>query len=266
MILSAVQAMRITEMLASAGVVISSLEVLARPRWLADTSWNSWTVHRLRYASTAGGPVESALTVVFAYPQILGVVAARALSALAILLIPLAGPAHAALLAVVAAGLAVRMLRSPYGGEGSDQVFCIVFVTLAAVAAHPSPTTIKIGLWFIAAQACLAYCTSGISKIASKVWWNGSALLGVLRTRSWGNPALAAWLGRHETVNRWTSRLIGITEACFPLVLLAPPSLVTPILLAGLLFHLVCAAVMGLNCFVWAFAATYAAIAFTALN
>jgi len=250
-------------MLACMGVVVSSLEMLARPAWLADTSWNSWPVHRLRYAGTAGA-VGQKLGAVLAYPNVLAVLAVRTFAALLVLAVPLPGFIHAGALAVVAAGLAVRMLRSPYGGEGSDQVLLMVVVTLAAVAVDPSPMAMRVGLWFIAAQACLAYLTSGVFKVAARVWWDGSALLGVMSTQSWGNPALAAWLRQRPDVNRWLSRLVGLGEACFPLVLLAPPPLLPVLLAAGLGFHLVVAAVMGLNCFVWAFAATYPAIAFTA--
>lgn len=244
-------------------MIVSSLEVLARPKWLADTSWNSWPVHRLRYSGTAGGAGHR-LSVVLAFPNILALVAVRGLAALLVLAVPLTGPAHAAALWVVALGLVTRSLRSPFGGEGSDQVLLIVVVTLAAVAVAPSPMVVQVGLWFIAAQACLAYLTSGVFKIASPVWWDGSALLGVISTQSWGNPLLAGWLRRRPVVNRWLSRLVGFGEACFPLILAAPPPLLPYLLIAGVGFHLLVAAVMGLNCFVWAFAATYPAIAFTA--
>jgi hypothetical protein len=250
-------------MLACIGVLVSSLEVLARPAWLADTSWNSWSVHRLRYAGTAG-VAGRVLGAVLAFPNVLAVMVVRALAASLVLAVPLRGSIHDVALAVVAAGLAARMLRSPYGGEGSDQVLLIVVVTLVAVAVNPSPIAMRVGLWFIAAQACLAYLTSGVFKVASSVWWDGSALLGVMSTQSWGNPVLAAWLRQHPDVNQWLSRLVGLGEACFPLVLLAPPPLLPVLLAAGLGFHLVVAAVMGLNCFVWAFAATYPAIVFTA--
>lgn len=258
-------ALRLTEMLACVGVLVSSAELLARPAWLADTSWNSWPVHRLRYVGTAG-TVGRILGPVLAFPNVLGLVAARATVALLVLAVPMHGIVHAAALAAVALGLAVRTLRSPYGGEGSDQVLLIVVTALTLVAVAPSPMAMRIGLWFIAAQACLAYFTSGVFKVFSRVWWDGSALLGVMCTASFGHLVSASWLRTRPMVTRWLSRLLSVAEAGFPLVLLAPPPLLPYLLAAGVGFHLVVAAVMGLNCFVWAFAATYPAIAFTAIG
>ncbi|HEY6033401.1 MAG TPA: hypothetical protein VIV58_04055, partial [Kofleriaceae bacterium] len=53
-----------------------------------------------------------------------------------------------------------------------------------------------------------------------------------------------------------------ITEAAFPLALLGPWWLVLAFFAWGVVFHVANAVLMGLNSFLWAFVATYPAIAF----
>jgi hypothetical protein len=51
-------------------------------------------------------------------------------------------------------------------------------------------------------------------------------------------------------------------ESVFPIALLVPPKILLLILAMGLIFHISCAWVMGLNTFIWAFLATYPAVIF----
>jgi hypothetical protein len=53
-----------------------------------------------------------------------------------------------------------------------------------------------------------------------------------------------------------------IVECAFPLVVIAPFPLMVVLLSLGMLFHLLCAVIMGLNSFLWAFVATYPALVF----
>lgn len=256
-------AVRAVEVLAAGGVVVSSLEVLARPAWLADSSWNSWTVHRLARPVTAGRAFGGAVTLVAGWPRVLALVAVTAAAGVG-LLYPTSGALRAVLLTIVVFGVAVRMLRAPYGGEGSDQVLLVVFAALALGAWRPSDAVATAVLWFVAGQACLAYFTSGASKLFAPAWQSGDALLGVAGTAAWGNPVVADWLQARPVTTRWASRAVAAAEACFPLVLLAPDPVVPWLLVAGGAFHLLVAVAMGLNCFVWAFVATYPAILYVA--
>lgn len=268
--LAADTALRAIEIIAAIGVLISSLEFMTRPDLLASSSLLSWPVIRLARRSTSHGRLGKAADFFLTSPVLQWLFGARALAAAMLIVVPacirVPAPAHVLLLGVVVAGGAIRSLRAPFGGEGSDEVSQIVLTTLLLVSLRPTPMAMQIGLWLIALQACLAYFVSGIYKITAPMWLDGTALTGVLRTRSYGNRTLAAWFAARPTTARWVSRGLSLSETLFPLVLLAPSSFLPYFLAWGVAFHLTCAVVMGLDCFVWAFVASYPAIAYAVLR
>ncbi|AXG76423.1 hypothetical protein [Streptomyces paludis] len=260
MTLAAGEALRAVEVLAATGMLITSAEFLGRPALLGRTSLASWDILRLRHRR---GPRRDRL---LAHPGILAVLAGRAAASAALIPWPLPAPAHALALGTVVLTSITLQSRGPYGGEGSDQVLLLVFTALALAALHPHATTMRLTLYFLALQSALAYFTSGIYKVASPPWRSGSALSGVLGTRCFGNRRLAALATAHTAATAWTSRGVGVFEAAFPLVLLTPPAALPFFLACGVLFHLTCAVAMGLNVFLWAFTASYPALAFMVLS
>ncbi|RGD62493.1 hypothetical protein DR950_36295 [Kitasatospora xanthocidica] len=256
-------AIRLTEIIAGIGVLISSLEVLARPRSTDDGSWNSWRVLRLRRRWTSTGRTGAVADGLLGYPRDLIGVAVRSVAAAALVLAAPSGAWQALLLWLVTASLALRGLRAPYGGEGSDQVLLIVFGSLAMAQTFGGQ---RIALWFIVAEACLAYFSSGFAKVLHSEWRDGTGLLGVLRTRSWGNAWAAHRLSGRPTLCRWLSLALVSAETAFPLVLLTPPPLLPLLIGVALAFHVIVAITMGLNCFVWAFASCYPAVAYVVLG
>ncbi|MET0885762.1 MAG: hypothetical protein ABWX92_04855 [Mycetocola sp.] len=163
----------------------------------------------------------------------------------------------AALSVLTIAFVALRWFRHS-GGDGAEQMASIVLITTVLVApAFPGDARLALGVGFIAAQAVLAYSTSGIAKLVSPVWRDGTGLAGILSTVDHGTPALGQWLMRHPTLSRLASWGTIAFECAFVLVLVLPPPLAAGMLLAGLAFHAACAALMGLNSFLWAFPATY---------
>jgi hypothetical protein len=266
MYFSAATALRASEILASIGVLISSSEFLIRPRMIDDSSLMSWPVFRLRHRWFFSGFKAAALDGALAFPRFLWIMRIRAGAAVAVIAVPMGGPIHVAVLGIVVLGTAALMLRTTYGLEGSDQLVLIVFIALTLVALRPTVTAMQLGLWFITLQACLAYFTAGIYKVTSPVWWDGGALTGVLGTLSYGNPRLASWFVERTRTTKWSSRVFSLTEAAFPLVLICPPTWMPYFLAWGVGFHVACAVIMGLNNFVWAFVATYPAIAYCVLR
>ncbi|WP_269855538.1 hypothetical protein [Streptomyces sp. RPT161] len=266
MSLAPAAALRLTEVLAAAGVLLCSLEYLARPQMLADTSLSSWPVLRLRRPRFATGALGAALSRTVSYPRVLAVLAVRAAAAASLIPTELHGAVHTALLATIVVSTAALNLRGLSGGEGADQVMRITFCVLLLTAVHPTTATIRLALWFLALQACLAYLVSGIYKLTSPVWRDGTGLACVLRTRRYGHWRLGATLTAHPALARTASLGVSLLETAFPLVLIAPASWLPVFLGAGLLFHLGCAAITGLNCFVWAFTALYPAVAYVVLS
>jgi hypothetical protein len=181
--------------------------------------------------------------------------------ALALLLAAHACPVAAealALLALIVVTQAVH-LRLRYGTEGADQMTAIVIGALALRALAPyDPVVARGALWFIALQGSIAYLTAGVAKAHIPGWRDGSHVAGLLRTRSYGHPWLAARLGSPRTA-RMLSWLLIVWESTFPLALVHPV-LAGAYCAIGVLFHAANALLLGLNLFVWAFLATYPAV------
>jgi len=101
---------------------------------------------------------------------------------------------------------------------------------------------------------------AGTAKAISPIWRGGDAMIGVLSTEGYGVPSLGAKLARHRNVARLLCWSVITFECGCPLLLVAgtPGSVV--LIVAGLVFHVGIAALMGLNVFLWRFAAAYPAV------
>jgi len=110
---------------------------------------------------------------------------------------------------------------------------------------------------FIAAQAALSYLTAGVAKARSAVWRSGRAIPLIVDTDTYGWPWVAGMLAGRPALARSACWTVIVFECLFAGALVAPEPVRLAALAVGLAFHLGCALVMGLNTFVWAFAATY---------
>jgi hypothetical protein len=246
--------------LAAAGVFISCAEFLSDGSPLKDCGLMSWSVGSLRQRWLIVGPIAAVLHAVLRYPNVLGLLALRALLACLILL----GPAAFVLSAWVVLPLALLTLlfnfRSGYGQDGADQMTWIIFAGLALVSIVATPRTRVVYLCFVAFQSCLAYATAGFAKASAQGWRDGSFLPGIFGSRFYGHQGLANLLRHKPALARLLARSLIVWESSFPLVLLAPLPLVLAVIVSGIVFHVLNAYFMGLNNFVWAFVAGYPAI------
>lgn len=151
-------------------------------------------------------------------------------------------------------------VRCPLGLDGADQMTLLVLAATSVASAVPSPRVELVATAFIGGQAVLAYATAGIAKAASTTWRSGTAMIFVLDTRSYGSQRLAGWLLDVRALPWISAWSVILFECAFPLVLLGHAPLTIGLLGVGALFHIGCAAVMGLNSFVFAFVATYPAL------
>jgi len=178
---------------------------------------------------------------------------------------------------VIAVGLGVRVgilaaliclttnaflrARRQIGSSGAEQLTFIVLVTFGLViAAGGSEEARRLGDGFIAAQVILAYVASGVSKAVSPVWRDGQALSRIMSAEGYGIPGIAALLLARPWIDKLLCWSVIAWEISFPLVLIAPRPLMIALLLAGVIFHISCAVLMGLNRFVWAFCGCYPAV------
>ncbi len=165
-------------------------------------------------------------------------------------------------LSVLAIANLVLYFRQGYGLDGADQMIMLILLTLLTCFVVVDDQQIReIGLWFIALQLALSYIVSGLAKLVSKQWRSGVATQGILSTYTYGTWLTRKFLtsGSASSINRLLCWMVILIESLFVLTLFLDPSILFWCLIGGLLFHLSIAVVMGLNDFVWSFAAAYPA-------
>ncbi len=257
-------AIRLVECLAAVGVIISSAEFFPIRSIFDDTNFMGWRVLQLRHPILRKQPISNFLSFLNRDFSVYVLIIARVLAALALFLVSY----HQHLLrflldSIIAFSLMTFMFRATYGREGSDRMMLIIFVAISISLISGSKLATEACLFFIAGQACLSYFASGFNKAISRRWVNGKALFDIMSTSIWGNQDIARTL----ITRKWLTLLITCSvitfELLFPLVLVVPPRIAFSFLSFGVLFHLGNAFVMGLNCFVWAFVATYPAVLYT---
>jgi uncharacterized membrane protein (DUF485 family) len=242
------------------GTLLSSAEFLWHHDLLKSSGLMSWEIGRLRQPWLVKGPVAVCINHALSYPHVLWLLVIRVLLAILMLF----GPARlitklwVVLLSTLLCWLFV--LRTSYGQDGADQMSYIIYTGLAIASIAGTDVGRAAFLWFVALQACLAYCVAGLAKAGAKGWRDGSYLIGVCETRIYGHAGFAEYLSRRPQLAKVLSCTLIVWESSFPLVLLIPRSLALGVLGAGVLFHLTNGYFMGLNTFIWSFAATYPAI------
>ncbi|RNL83154.1 alpha/beta fold hydrolase [Halostreptopolyspora alba] len=253
------RALTLTERLSAFTHLLSSLEYLSQPqdrRWGGLNNWNetrktfnarSRTLTRLvdpwstPRASTAvhGLRVAAATAVLLSNRRDVRAAGDLTLTATSVLLYP----------------------RHLHGTDGSDQV-AFIAQTSAAIArlGEHRPAIVDAALWFSGLQAVLSYTVSGWVKVASPSWGEGRALDGVMRTYTYGDPAVWRLLRRSPRLSALAGHGVRAFECAAPVVFWRRGALAPAFAAASLLFHLANARVMGLNRFLWAFAALQPAL------
>ncbi len=151
------------------------------------------------------------------------------------------------------------LASQPLLRAGLDTADDFLRVLVAALLIHSIAANDRLSdaacVIFIAAITCLAYCTAGLSKAQSRMWWSGRGLQGIIGTQYFGLRRLRGVniLGVTKSLS-WS---VMLWEVFFPLILIAPLPIVYCGLAMGLLFHLAVAVVMGLDGFFWTFLASY---------
>jgi len=150
--------------------------------------------------------------------------------------------------------LLIEMKRHYFSVDGSDEMMLLV---LAATSLGGIGNSSRYIAFFLAAELVLAYTTAGAYKAASPFWQKGKALLAITRTRAFGHPQVSKLLRRYPLLTHSSELSLVLWESGFLIALIAPRQVLWMMLAAGIVFHLSCAWVMGLNTFLWAFAAGY---------
>ncbi len=251
---------RKVEFMTSLGATIGSLEQLSDPEILADDHLLGWNVTRLRGPKLwrdHSAPAEKIL----AYPQILSVFGARALSGTSLLLHGISRSQRGVLCGFMSVSSYASQTRMVYGFDGSDHFAFLNYAcsALEKLYSHDPRAREEIAL-FLALQSSLSYLVAGASKLMSPSWRDGSAIPGIFRTSTYGDA------GFHDAVRDrpWLAKAVAwgtiAGELAFPLALVAPAPVARGLMAAGAGFHLGNARFMGLNRFLWSYCATYPAV------
>ena len=260
-------AILLVRFVALAGILVSTLEHLSNWRQFRAGGLFDWKIMGSRPELAGGGALASALSGVLSFHGYLAVLGIRLLAILLLLTNPHVRALEAVGLTIILATTILINLRSPLGQDGADQMATIIFTSLwiNLFAVWDSRIT-HACIWFIALQSCLSYCVSGVAKAMGETWRRGEAVFRIFNTQTYGQPAAAGFLRDHRAMNAWLTWSTVIIETAFPLVLVLPLPVGCLFLAWGFAFHLMNAIVMGLNSFLWSFAATYPAIVYCALS
>ena len=255
--------LRAVELIACAGILISTCELLWNWRDFTGTRLYGWKVLRSRPSIARGGWFARAADAVLDVPGIFVVLAVRLAAILATMFVAAQPAVNVAALAIIVATTLLLSYRSIFGQDGSDQMSALIFVALLVAAISPRNVIVaEAALAFIAIQTALSYFVAGIAKVAGPAWIRGSAAFLIFNTQSYGMPAVARTLHAAPMAGRLLTWSVVAFETAFPLVFLLGPKWCWIFLAWGLAFHVLNAVVMGLNSFLWAFGAAYPAVLF----
>ena len=255
------KALRETELLISAGIILSSLESLVRPQDVEDDGLISWRIGRTRSKRMARGKTGQLFDKIFTSPGIQVLTSLRLTASTLVALPGTNRQTKAAAMTFLAVSNVLMQLRSNYGADGSDHVNLVVCAAVAASKFFPDDEKArKACTAFIAGQSVVSYFAAGLAKAVSPYWRDGSAMQGIFRTKTYGQKHVGELLKKYP----WLARLGGwgvwVGEMLFPLALVAPKPIAAGLLGTGVSFHAGNAAFMGLNRFLWAFSATYPSV------
>ncbi|MFI6818284.1 alpha/beta fold hydrolase [Nonomuraea sp. NPDC050328] len=259
--LSRSQALGASERLSAVTSLLSSLEHLTHRRHRRPGGLNDWSISRESYAGQSR-PVRRLLDLVAAERVNTALHAGRVAASAALLL-----PGHgrwrgaANLFLGVSGALLYPVHR--YGTDGSDQAAGLVQTATGLARLSTTPQVQDALLWYVAIQSNLSYLVSGWVKLLGPDWRSGSALSGVMRTRTYGNRHVWLLTRRFPRSARLVAHGVLALECLFPVLYLKGGRLTRPVLGSALAFHVVNGFVMGLGRFIPSFAAMHPVVAYT---
>jgi hypothetical protein len=251
--------------LAAVGVAIDAAQTLVARSSLAPTGLFSWKVLRLGRHYLVAGRLARPLGMLFRYPQILALPILQLACAPFLLFAPLL-PSQVVRPTVAFAALTTAMarmlfyMRQQFGLDGADHMLVVVLLATGFGALFGDTAAGSAAVDYAALQLLLSYAVAGTAKAISPTWRSGHAIVGVTRTIDYGQTHVHRLVKRYRVLAKATCwSVIGFECLAAPLILLGVKG-AWVVLIAGLCFHIGVAAVMGLNVYVWAFAACYPAL------
>jgi pimeloyl-ACP methyl ester carboxylesterase len=261
--LSRDRAIGISERLGALTTLNSSLEYLTQRKQTDAGGMNDWEI--LRDAQRGRSPLlRKVLDGVSDRRVTTAVHASRAAVAAALLMPGNQRWRGAANLYLSATGM-LSYPRHLYGTDGTDQVSLTVQGATGAARLVRSEEAKDALIWYVAVQSNLSYAVSGWVKLFGKSWRDGSALPGVMRTRTYGHRGMWSWTQKHPTAAKYLTHSVLALECGFPVLYAFGGRLARPVLGSAVLFHGANAYLMGLGRFLTAFPSMHPLVAYTAV-
>ncbi len=242
-----------TQRLTGLAVLLQTLELASLRRAFADDGVWRWSILRDEHRALAL-PLRQLFAVLLPYRAFLAVLLARA--ALACLLG--AGVGEVAWLLALSQLLIGARFRGTFNG-GSDYMTMVLLLGLSLASLPWGALPARAGLGYICAQLTLSYVIAGGVKLRQPAWRSGQALAVVLRSERYAVPGWVAALARKPKAARCVSWLVMLFELAMPWAISSPRAALVAISL-GLVFHAANALALGLNRFLFAWAAAYPAL------
>ncbi|MEU3366926.1 alpha/beta fold hydrolase [Streptomyces pseudogriseolus] len=255
------RAIGISERLAALSSLSSSLEYLHQHRNLAPGGLNDWEIMKQTPESKIPA-IQKLTNAVSGRRTTLALHGTRVACSLGMLL-PGNSKWRAAGNLYLAATTTLLQARHRYGTDGSDQVATQVQTVTGLARLSKNPQVSDALMWYLALQANMSYAASGWAKLAGTKWRDGSALPGVMRTRTYGFERAYRLTQRYPRASKVTQHAVLAMECLFPVVYLAGGKLTRPFIGSAAGFHVANAFVMGLGRFMTAFPAMHPMIAYT---
>ncbi|OEV08011.1 thioesterase [Streptomyces nanshensis] len=255
------RALAISERLTAVTSLTSSLEYITHQRQIRRGGLNDWTIARGMHASSTR-PTRRILDAV-GNPTTTKALHIARIAAGAALLAP--GNARWRGAANVFLGLSNAALypRHRYGTDGSDQVSSFVQTAAGLARLSRQPAVQDALLWYVALQANLSYLISGWVKLLGEPWRTGSALNGIMRTRTYGHEGMWNLTNRYPVPSRYLAHGVLALECLFPVAYLKGGALARPVMASAAAFHVANGYFMGLGRFITAFEAMHPMVAYT---
>jgi len=182
------------ECILSIQVIISSLEIIKIEDILKDEGLLSWRIHRLNHPKVALFIKKIRLDFLFRFQMTRIVIVIRILMAFMISIFVIINFSVLMPLLFIFFSTIFLTLRNPQSNDGSDQMASIVIYSCTLAECVTAGYGKEIAIYFIVAQSSLAYATSGFLKLTKKGWQNGDYVPEILKTSSFGNLRLLAYI------------------------------------------------------------------------
>lgn len=257
------QALLVSERIVAAASTISSLEYLTQHKDMDPGGLNDWEVIKSA-REIKNRNLLSFISQISEKPVTVSIHFGRLLSSFGLVILPADWEkTRGALNLFNAMGTNLLAPRHRFGTDGSDQVTMLINSFNGLARFSSKPKTKDALLWGLSLQLATSYSLSGFVKLFGPTWRDGSALPGIMRTKTYGSEKFYRFIKRHPGLDQKITTVTLIFECAFPLAYFFKGRLAKPALLTGFTFHLANAVLMGLGRFLIAFPAMYPAFAYT---